>query len=184
MLRCIEKYRDKNGNIIGYLLMDINTYQTTQISSKELKNLIKRGKVKIENLTLTSDGRLIENNHIKIGSSPTENTLHKQNISNNKQLSINGVRQVQHQAETQQNKGQLTTEQIKAQEKRKKAFNKTMDFMKDIGCIMFMGKTLDQHREEKARRSNNGLSWEDNYHELNEHFDAGGEFGDIGGEFN
>lgn len=185
MTRCIEKYRNNNGVILGYLLIDVNTCQTAQVESNELKKLIKSGRIKVENLTLTRDGRLVESGNIKTGLSPNKNVLHRQNIENNKQLHIYGVRPQAQAQQTQQMQESKTHEQLKAQEKRKKTFNKTIDFMKDVGCILFMGKTLDEHREEKVRRGNRRTSWEDNHHELNEYFDTGGEFGGCsGGEFN
>lgn len=55
---CIEKFRDKNNIIIGYRLQDKNG-KCLDISSKELKNSIKLNRIHVDNLTLTSDDRLI-----------------------------------------------------------------------------------------------------------------------------
>lgn len=55
----LEKYKDKNGRIIGYRLVDQAGVQT-QIKSEDLKNQIKTGTLKVVNLTLTKDGRLID----------------------------------------------------------------------------------------------------------------------------
>lgn len=57
--KCIQKFRDKNNNIYGYRLIDING-QTQDVQSKNLKQAIASGKIHVVNLTLTTDGRLID----------------------------------------------------------------------------------------------------------------------------
>ena len=58
-LKCLHKYRDKNSNIIGYGLIDIQG-KTYKVSSNDLKQAIKQGRVQVVNLTLTADNRLID----------------------------------------------------------------------------------------------------------------------------
>ena len=58
-LKCLHKYRDKNSNIIGYGLIDIQG-KPYKISSNDLKQAIKQGRVQVVNLTLTADNRLVD----------------------------------------------------------------------------------------------------------------------------
>lgn len=57
--KCIQKFRDKKGKIIGYRLQDLNG-KTQDVASDNLKNAILKGDVHVVNLTLTSDGRLVD----------------------------------------------------------------------------------------------------------------------------
>lgn len=43
-LKCLHKYRDKNSNIIGYGLIDMQG-KTYKVSSNDLKQAIKQGRV-------------------------------------------------------------------------------------------------------------------------------------------
>ena len=43
-LKCLHKYRDKNSNIIGYGLIDIQG-KPYKVSSNDLKQAIKQGRV-------------------------------------------------------------------------------------------------------------------------------------------
>lgn len=63
--KCIEKNRDKRGNILSYVLLDTNGVTIT-IKSKELKNAIVKGAVGVLNLTLTSDNRLVDGANTKL----------------------------------------------------------------------------------------------------------------------
>ena len=56
---CLDKYRDKNGIIIGYKLETMHGFTVTK-SAKEVKDYIKNNRVYVVNLTLTSDGRLVD----------------------------------------------------------------------------------------------------------------------------
>ena len=56
--KCIQKIRDKNNNITGYVLQDCTGKQVT-VSSKELKDAIVNKKIQIINLKLTVDNKLI-----------------------------------------------------------------------------------------------------------------------------
>lgn len=55
---CINKYRDSKGAIIGYRLRDIH-YQEIDMEALELKRAIANKQIDVDNLTLTSDNRLI-----------------------------------------------------------------------------------------------------------------------------
>lgn len=57
--KCIEKIRDNNNNIKAYILED-NSGVKMQITSTELKAYIKNNKIKLTNLRLTSDNKLID----------------------------------------------------------------------------------------------------------------------------
>lgn len=57
--RQLEKYKDKNGKIVGYLLKDSQGNQM-QIKQQDLKKQIKTGAIKVINLTLTKDDRLVD----------------------------------------------------------------------------------------------------------------------------
>ena len=61
---CIEKNRDSNNKIVSYKIKsksgDIKT-----IPTNDLKNAIKNNKITINNLTLTSDNRLLEHKQIR-----------------------------------------------------------------------------------------------------------------------
>ena len=58
------KVRDKNGNIIKYCLVS-NKGESTTVTSNQLKDAIRAKKVRIKNLTYTSDGRLVDAAKIK-----------------------------------------------------------------------------------------------------------------------
>jgi hypothetical protein len=63
--KCVEKNRDKYGNILSYVLEDTNG-KTMTIKSKELKNAIVKGVIGVLNLTLTSDNRLVDGANTKL----------------------------------------------------------------------------------------------------------------------
>lgn len=60
MIRCISKHRDKNGIIIGYTLEDTETHKRVNMLSSELKTNIKENRIRVSNLKLTTDNRLID----------------------------------------------------------------------------------------------------------------------------
>lgn len=67
---CIDKKRDtKTNTIVAYKLKDRHGKIAT-MSSKDLKAAIKAGWIKVKNLTLTSDNRLVD------GASKIRTTLH------------------------------------------------------------------------------------------------------------
>ena len=63
--KCIQKFRNNNGKIYGYRLIDING-QTQDVIPDELKIAIKNGQLDVVNLTLTKDNRLVDKDPDKI----------------------------------------------------------------------------------------------------------------------
>lgn len=57
--KCVQKLRTSNNKIYGYRLVDING-KTQDVRPEYLKDAIKQGKITVVNLTLTSDGRLVD----------------------------------------------------------------------------------------------------------------------------
>lgn len=57
--KCIQKFRDKNGKIYGYRLIDINE-AIQDVTSENLKRAIDKKEINVVNLTLTADGRLVD----------------------------------------------------------------------------------------------------------------------------
>lgn len=62
MILCINKFRDTRGNIVGYRLEDTDAMMLQDVEASILKDRIKRGMIKVANLKLTSDGKLIDCN--------------------------------------------------------------------------------------------------------------------------
>ena len=58
--KCIQKFRDKNGNIKRYRVQDEHG-QSIDLKPEQLKMAIFQNKLDIVNLKLTSDSRLIDN---------------------------------------------------------------------------------------------------------------------------
>lgn len=58
-VRVVNTYRDGN-KIIGYKIQDIKNKQTMEVKSEQLKKAIKSKQCTVANMTLTSDGRLVE----------------------------------------------------------------------------------------------------------------------------
>lgn len=71
MVKCVQKYRDKNNNIIGYRLQDIKRKQM-DVKPDVLKKAIQNKEMMVLNLVLTSDGRLVDG-------SPTKYAENKEN---------------------------------------------------------------------------------------------------------
>lgn len=59
VIRAINKFYDKDGKLYGYEIQDVSTNQTMRVRKEELKSAIINKQCIAENLTLTSDGRLI-----------------------------------------------------------------------------------------------------------------------------
>lgn len=81
--KCIEKFRDKQGKIYGYRLIDLNG-QTQDVRSENLKSAIRDNKIHIVNLTLTADNRLIDTTEKQLqakvlGKAPVEPNAEKSN---------------------------------------------------------------------------------------------------------
>ena len=82
--KCIQKFRDKNNHIYGYRLVDLNG-RTQDVKPENLKTAIAKNQVNVTNLTLTSDGRLVDKQDEtfkskKLGDAPTRKTSSKNNI--------------------------------------------------------------------------------------------------------
>lgn len=57
--KCIQKFRDNQGKIYGYRLIDLNQ-QIQDVTPDDLKRAIQNNQVNVINLTLTSNNRLID----------------------------------------------------------------------------------------------------------------------------
>lgn len=103
-LKCLHKYRDKNSNIIGYGLIDIQG-KTYKVSSNDLKQAIKQGRVQVVNLTLTADNRLIDGasminhgikeHHQQVADHQKVEGHIKQNQKSNQQTQVRQVEKIQ-----------------------------------------------------------------------------------------
>ena len=100
-LKCLHKYRDKNSNIIGYGLIDIQG-KTYKVSSNDLKQAIKQGRVQVVNLTLTVDNRLIDGASMRDHEIKEPHNLggknqipQKQNQKSNQQTQVRQVEKIQ-----------------------------------------------------------------------------------------
>lgn len=74
-IRCIQKYRDNNNKIVGYLLQSEDGV-TKSMTPHELKHLMLTNQVHVENMKLTTDERLIEDTSYKSQNSVNER-IHK-----------------------------------------------------------------------------------------------------------
>lgn len=59
VVRAIKKYHDDKGKLIGYRIKDMKTGDEMNILKEYLKDAVVKGQVQVDNMTLTSDGRLI-----------------------------------------------------------------------------------------------------------------------------
>lgn len=59
VIKCIEKYKDKNGVITHYKIQD-SQGEIRIVTSKQLKTAIQNKQVDCANLALTSNNRLID----------------------------------------------------------------------------------------------------------------------------
>ena len=75
--KCINKFRDKHNAIIGYRLKD-TTGKCIDVTSDQVKVAIKNNQITVTNLTLTSDGRLVEHKENNIAVNNTKNPSSKQ----------------------------------------------------------------------------------------------------------
>lgn len=58
--KCIRKLRDKNGKILGYVLVESSSKKQKQVSAERLKAAIYNYQAEVINLTLTKDNRLVD----------------------------------------------------------------------------------------------------------------------------
>lgn len=63
-VKCVEKIRDKNNNIVNYRIADNNGAEII-VDAKQLKEKIKTYQVECLNLTLTSDNRLVDKDGVE-----------------------------------------------------------------------------------------------------------------------
>lgn len=73
---CIGKYRDKKGNITGYKLQD-GAGQTIDCRADKVKDYITNGVIFIDNLTLTSNNKLVDSVRNKMDNNSTVDSLVK-----------------------------------------------------------------------------------------------------------
>ena len=72
-VKCVDKFRDGQGKICGYRLMDC--YGKTQdMFAETLKEEIKNNNISVINLTLTSDGRLVDSSEKPVKNEETKKT--------------------------------------------------------------------------------------------------------------
>lgn len=90
----LKKYKDLKGKIVGYYLGD--RYGNTQyMLPGDLKEAIKAGKIKVVNLTLTKDGRLVDGAEPKEPKEKTLGDVYKNyNLGRYASLSVNDPRVV------------------------------------------------------------------------------------------
>jgi len=70
-IRCIQKYRDNSNKIVGYLLQSEDGV-TKSMTPYELKHLMATKQVHVENMKVTTDGRLIDDTSYKSQNSVNE----------------------------------------------------------------------------------------------------------------
>lgn len=174
MITCLEKYRNRNGIIIGYLLLDESSGRTTQIEASVLKNMIKNNNLKVSNLKLTSDDRVIDSGL---------------NMPRETETAMTYSRKFDERFFQQLN----SVENNNIKQERKNKLNRVFSIMSNIGSIAFTGKTSAERKAENLKyKRNNQVSWEHNYNEARGEFGyhsyddegaTGDEFGDDGGDF-
>lgn len=71
--KCIQKFRDKNGNIKGYRLQDTQG-KSLDVKPDQLKMAIFSKQVNVTNLKLTADSRLIDKSEEELKSEQESNT--------------------------------------------------------------------------------------------------------------
>lgn len=64
---CVNRYRDKSGNIIGYSL--VSGGEPRDFTTEDVKDMIKSGFMEVDNLVLTSDNKL------RLSSSTSESSV-------------------------------------------------------------------------------------------------------------
>ena len=88
---CIDRVRDKNGRIVEYILENLDD-DTLRLKPDELKDAIRTNKLRVPNLTLTTNGRLIDNGalakaHQKLEGKPkSEKDRKAERLENTRQL--------------------------------------------------------------------------------------------------
>lgn len=72
VVKCIGKIRNKSNTIIAYKLRDLDNSETIELSSNDLKIGIINNTIKVVNLKLTANNKLIDTNYEAI---PTESSI-------------------------------------------------------------------------------------------------------------
>lgn len=85
MILCINKFRDNSGRIVGYRLEDSQNMAMQDVEADFLKDRIKRGMIKVDNLKLTSDGKLVDCN--PYGKPDSENKIMIEAFKNGRRFS-------------------------------------------------------------------------------------------------
>ena len=85
MILCINKFRDNSGRIVGYRLEDRQSMSMQDVEADFLKDRIKRGMVRVDNLKLTSDGKLVDCN--PYGKPDSENKFMVEAFKNGRRFS-------------------------------------------------------------------------------------------------
>ncbi len=83
--KCINKIRDKHNNITMYTIVNCRTGESINVSPDELKRGMSINMVVVENLKLTSDGRLIDASNNK-EAAVTNTQKHNRNPLDNKDV--------------------------------------------------------------------------------------------------
>lgn len=83
-VRCVQKFRDSTGKIYGYRVQDINGV-TQDVRPENLKQAIRNNQIRVVNLTLTSDNRLVDSKeHIlqdkSLGKAPEKQETYKEKL--------------------------------------------------------------------------------------------------------
>lgn len=79
---CINKYRDTSGRISGYAVQD-NQGNVKLVETNQLKKAIINNQIRVVNLKLTSDGRLIDDRIRPEGEQPKEDILDEGELNYN-----------------------------------------------------------------------------------------------------
>lgn len=80
IVKCIEKLRDKHNVIYGYTIEDLNGVRKN-VQATALKNAIATKQVDCLNLTLTSDGKLIDSNRKLVGTVDNQSRIIESNVN-------------------------------------------------------------------------------------------------------
>lgn len=59
LMRCIGKFRDKQGRVYGYTLMS-NSGRKRNVDGNDIKRAISRGEYRVINLRVTKGGKIID----------------------------------------------------------------------------------------------------------------------------
>ena len=92
---CTQKIRNMAGKILAYTLHEVSTNAEVNVSSSELKRMLKKRQISVTNLTLTRDGRIVNaaQQHDDIKNTGKQvNLVPVSNITDNKDVSTENKR--------------------------------------------------------------------------------------------